>query len=320
MKIRLVRVCVEYLLSVFGWPIFAGRNPLARSGARLAQGMLLLMKYRVAAVSFLNTIPLIDNLVDTQVDLTRALPSRLAALLTSGEADVALVPVVEIFRGRAAAVVPGIGIACDGAVDSVKMFYRGELADLGRVRTDRGSRTSVALLHVLLGEAHDCRPVFVESEPVPGVLPEAGEGVLVIGDRCFAYEAALSEADAESVVALDLGAAWRELTGLPFIFAMWGVSGDFLGQADNAAITSLIRLLTQARDRGLAGLAELAAREAAAGKLGHKGEATPAAVAYYFRESLRYRLGEQEMAGLARFQELCIKHGLAPDGPAPTFL
>ena len=75
-----------------------------------------------------------------------------------------------------------------------------------------------------------------------------------------------------------------------------------------------------ARDHGLANLKEIAAREAAAGRLGHMGEATTEALDYYFRHSLRYVMGKEEMAGLHRFHELCVKHGVVPDGAALSIL
>ena len=50
------------------------------------------------------------------------------------------------------------------------------------------------------------------------------------------------------------------------------------------------------------------------------GEATPEALAYYFRQSLRYSLGDDEMTGLGRFHEYCVKHGVVPDGEAPSFI
>jgi predicted solute-binding protein len=68
--------------------------------------------------------------------------------------------------------------------------------------------------------------------------------------------------------------------------------------------------LVTAREYGLERLEILAAREAAAGSLGPGGEATPAALEHYFRHSLRYRLGSEEMAGVRRFRELCVAHRL----------
>ncbi len=281
------------------------------------------MVFRVAAVSFLNTIPLIDwfeQTGDSRVALSRALPSRLGGMLAGGEADVALLPVVEIFRGASGGMLPGTGIACRGDVDTVKMFHRGDPAGLKNVAVDRGSRTSVALLRILLREQFGIRPEFSEIEPQVDWRPAAGEGALIIGDRCFEFEKDLRENGDTDVAGYDLGGAWSKLTGLPFVFAAWAVAPDFLQKAGDEGLRELTNLLTRARDHGLAHLGEIAAREAAAGRLGHRGEATREALDYYFRHSLRYVLGEEEMAGLYRFHEFCVKHGVVPDGAAPSII
>ena len=279
------------------------------------------MVHRIAAVSFLNTIPLVDWFDQTGADrvvLSRALPSRLGGLLASGEADVALLPVVEIFRGASPGMLPGTGIACRGDVDSVKMFHVGDPARLTSVAVDRGSRTSVALLRILLQEQFGIHPEFSEIEPRPGWRPAEGQGALIIGDRCFEYEKELRENGETDVTGYDLGGAWHNLTGLPFVFAAWAVAPGFPEKVGDEGIQELTDLLTRARDHGLARLDEIAAREAAAGRLGHKGEATAEALDYYFRHSLRYVLGDEEMAGILRFHEFCVKHGVVPDGAAPS--
>ena len=279
------------------------------------------MIYRVAAVSFLNTLPLIERFLDgsdPRLTLTRALPALLADELASGRADVALLPVAEILRGRSGGLLaPGAGIACRGKVDSVKLFTTGDPGQLTRVRTDRGSRSSVALLQVLLAERWSCRPELIETEPVPGRLPESGEGVLVIGDRCFAYEKAFREAAPAGGRALDLGGLWFELTGLPFVFAAWAVAPDFVARAGAAGCRELAALLDEARADGRARCREIAAREAALGRLGPGGEATAAAITYYFERSLHFRLEEDDLAGIARFHELGLKHGVLPAGTPP---
>ena len=281
------------------------------------------MPYAVAAVSFLNTIPLIDwfeKTGDGRIALSRALPSLLSGMLASGKADVALMPIVEIFRGASGGMLPGTGIACRGDVDTVKMFYRGDPAGLVSVAVDRGSRTSVALLRILLAEQFGIHPEFKEIEPRPDWRPDEGQGALIIGDRCFEYEKTLREKGETDVDGYDLGGAWHQLTGLPFVFAAWAVAPGFLEKAGAKGVGELSDLLTQARDYGLAHLDEIATREAAAGRLGHRGEATREALDYYFRHSLRYVLGDEEMAGLRRFHEFCVKHGVVPDGAALSII
>ena len=281
------------------------------------------MVFRLAAVSFLNTIPLIDwfdQTGDERVVLSRALPSRLGGMLAAGQADVALLPVVEILRGVSPGMFPGTGIACFGDVDSVKMFYRGDLAKLTTVAVDRGSRTSVALLRILLQEQFGIRPEFSEMEPRPGWRPAANQGALIIGDRCFEFEKELRESGEAKVAECDLGGLWHQLTGLPFVFAAWAVAPGLPEKVGEKGLRELTNLLTEAREQGMASLDRIVAREAVAGRLGHRGEATIEALDYYFRQSLRYELGDEEMAGLNRFHELCIKHGIVPDGAAPWII
>ncbi|MBK9777494.1 MAG: menaquinone biosynthesis protein [bacterium] len=284
------------------------------------------MMYRIATVSFLNCLPLVEWFTtpegSARVVLSADLPSRLTAVLADDQADVALLPTAEILRGHAAGIIGGSGIACRGAVDSVKFYHRGPLADLRRVAVDRGSRTSVALLRILLAETAGVAPEFSEVEPAPGRLPGPGEGVLVIGDRCFAFDRWLREdAEARSALTpLDLGQAWFDHTGLPFVFAAWAAAPGFPGRAGPDGVRELGALLASARDWGLERVAALAAREAAAGCLGPGGEATPAALEYYFRHSLRYRLGAGELAGVHRFRDLCVAHGLVAPTTGPVLL
>jgi chorismate dehydratase len=281
------------------------------------------MIFRIAAVSFLNTIPLVEWFATNKAgghQVFPALPSRMSDLLQNGEADVALLPVAEAFRGQSGGILAGTGIACNGNVDSVKLFCRGPLNQIHKVLADRGSRSSVALVQVLLGELEGIRPELTQIEPRPGVMPGDRESILVIGDRCFEYEKQLLESGNTGIEAHDLGGMWLEMTGLPFIFAVWAIAPGFRDQWGEKGVNTLSQLLGEARDFGLANLDTLAAREAANGCLGYLGQSSPEAIVRYFRESLVYKLGDQEIAGMRRFHELCIRHGLVPDQAMPSIL
>jgi chorismate dehydratase len=278
--------------------------------------------YRLGAVSFLNTVPLIDWFYTEGSDrvlIQRDLPSRLAIQLEQDEVDVALLPVVEIFRGRSGGMLPGVGIAGFGNVDTVKLWSHGPMESLSRIYTDRGSRSSVALLQVLFGEMFDRCPDLVETEPVVGKLLGQGEGLLVIGDRCFGFEKYLKSHPCQDLWPHDLGEMWTSMTGLPFVFAAWAVSPRFVEAHGEEGVSEVKELLQASLSHGLDNLPGLAKIAASQGHLGYGGDATPQAIEYYFRESLRYRLGHEEMAGLLRFQELCFKQGLVKD-PAPLKL
>ncbi len=278
--------------------------------------------FSLAAVSFLNAIPLVEWFVtqESQTRLILDLPSRLPSFLRDGAADAALMPVVEVFREKNAGFISSAGIACRGPVDSVKLFTNGPAEEVKQILVDRGSRTSVALLRILMWEYFKIKPSFTEAKPQSGILPKPGEGILVIGDRCFEYEFGGAEEVASQLAIFDLGEMWFKLTGLPFVFATWSVAPGFLEKWGAGGAESLSSLLTTARDYGLNNLDVLASREAGKGRLGYLGQSTPDAIAHYFRESLVYKLGDQEYAGINQFHELCVKYGLVPDFTMPSVL
>jgi chorismate dehydratase len=255
---------------------------------------------RIGAVSFLNTVPLIEGLQDRPgIDLQRDLPSRLADLLFDGRIDVGLIPVVEYLRGVGTELAAGVCIASHGAVRTVKVFSRVPLEEATSVAVDRGSRSSVALLRVLLAELHDRHPDLHVVEPRPENLFHQHSTALVIGDRA-------EQISTDGLHVYDLGQMWHDLTGLPFVFAAW-VLGPHLAPVElDERRRALIRELGEARDRGLAQLPELAEREA---KL--RG-ADAADILDYWTHSIHYRLGDEELEGLRRFADLAADHDLVP--------
>ena len=249
---------------------------------------------RVGAVSFLNTVPLIEGLdAEPGIDVVRDLPSRLSTMLANGEVDVGLIPAVEYLRGVGGDMVPGLCIGAHGAVRTVKMFSRVPLRDVSYVAVDRGSRSSVALMNVLLGELHGLKPTLEEFEPRLDRLFERADTVLVIGDRADAV-------DPTGLHVIDLALLWNELTGLPFVFAAW-VMSESLVEPDRRR--RLITALHAAFERGWADLDAIAVRESEPRGI------DPRRMTSYWREFVHYRMGETELAGLRRFAELAAKHG-----------
>jgi chorismate dehydratase len=97
----------------------------------------------------------------------------------------------------------------------------------------------------------------------------------------------------------DLGEEWLKETGLPFVFAMWVARK---GAADSPEAA---RLFSEARDRGLANLTEIAEREAPRVGL------SPAVCLSYLRDNLHFTLGREERRGLALFHRLAARIGCA---------
>jgi chorismate dehydratase len=255
---------------------------------------------RVGAVSYLNAKPLYYRLSEyaPKVSLEIDLPSRLADRLSAGDLDVALIPSVEYLRGASTGyeILPGFAIAARGAVRSVKLFSRVPLDAIERLALDSGSRTSQALVRVWLEAKHGLRPECIEELPVGVPIQEStADAVLLIGDR------AMSVPEAPFHAVIDLAEAWRDLTGLPLVFALWVVrAGVDLGGLPEA--------LARCRAEGLAKAWELA--EAHGPRLG-----LDVATCYdYLTRALSYDLGEPEVLGFRTFAAMAARLGLAPEG------
>jgi chorismate dehydratase len=256
------------------------------------------MMIRIGAVSYLNTKPLIDGLAERlrgTGTLSVDLPSRLAAQLHSGQLDVALIPSIEYFRNPGYQIVSDTAIACRGPVWSVRLLSRVPVPEITRLALDEGSRTSVAMLRILLHEIHGLNPETLQL-PIDAD-PEAidADAVLLIGDR------AMHPAPGVYQEIWDLGDRWCRWTELPFVFAMWVVRP---GLAINLA--ELAVHLEASRDAGVARLEEIARQEAAANGL------TKEDLHRYFAENLHFRLGPGEQLGLQAFRERATALGLIP--------
>jgi chorismate dehydratase len=252
---------------------------------------------QVGAVEYLNTAPLIYNFREfaPEADLMLDVPSRLADRLAEGRLDVALIPSIEFFQNPGYSIVSDACIGCRGPVMSVKLFSRKTAAEIRRLALDEGSRTSAALVRILLKERFGLSP---ELEPLPigaSLEDTSADAVLLIGDR------AINSPPGRFAEVWDLGDEWWRWAKLPFVFAMWVARPGF-------EPGTLERAFRRSRDAGIAHLEEIAKREAAG-----KGLTVPQCLAY-LRDNLYFYLGPRERRGLALFYERTVEMGLAPAG------
>ena len=252
---------------------------------------------RIGAVSYLNTKPLVYGLAELapRAEIVYDLPSRLADELAAGRLDVALIPSVEYFQNPDYAIVSDACIGCRGPVLSVRLLSRAPLDKIRTLALDEGSRTSVALVRILLKERFGLSPRLL---PFP--LGQAAENVdadavLMIGDRAMHPPEGFCQQ-------WDLGEEWCRWADLPFVFAMWVARKDLLPELEEMAIA-----LARARDQGVSNLVAIAQREAAGVGLTHE------KCLSYLRDNLYFFLGPRERRGLELFREHAQKLGLAPE-------
>jgi chorismate dehydratase len=251
---------------------------------------------RLGSVSFVNARPLIyglDALPDVQ--LTLDVPANLLDGLRTSRFDLALLPVIDYQRMDGLQVLPAAGIGSDGRTLTVRIFSRTPIGQIRTLACDPDSHTSVALARVVLSRAYGVRPEFVELRRDALASQDAQ---LLIGDKVICEEPAGYPHQ------LDLGEAWKDLTGMPFVFAAW------MGQAE--AITATADATLRAAKRaGLANVDEIVERYAVP-----RGWPAPIAREYLTRY-LQFDIGDRQLEAIRTFHRLAAEEGIIPNPPRP---
>ena len=192
-------------------------------------------KIRVGAVSYLNTKPLIygfeHGMMRETVELKIDYPSKIASMLLEDKIDVGLVPVAVIPQMKEHYIISDYCISCDGEVASVCLFSEAPLHKIEKILLDYQSKTSVALLKILIKEYWKMDVKFIETNSGYQSKISESTAALVIGDRALQQRKI-------SAYKYDLGLEWKNFTGLPFVFAAWvsnkKLSNDFIHNFNEA--------------------------------------------------------------------------------------
>ena len=247
---------------------------------------------RIGSVPYLNSVPLTYG-IEEETDFV--VPSALAEKIRGGELDAALVSITEALFYEGYDILDGIAIASDGPVKSVFLAHHQQLEEIQTVYCDTASLTSVNLLRVLLA-VRGINPVF---EPLSDYSQASElENVLLIGNPGIDF---LRAPHKQTI--WDLGTAWKELTDLPFVYAVWALRR---GHHDEA----LRKKLLLAKENGINHLADIIATHS---------DYDAGFRQAYLGDHIRYDLGEREKAGLRRFFELLQKNSGNPV-IEPTFV
>lgn len=272
----------------------------------MTKPLLMPTELRLGLVPYLNVLPLAEGL-DAHIprnQWTSAIPRELAELLSAGEIDGATLPTFEVLRAGSYEVMPRCAIACDGPVRSVQIFSKVPLQDARRILLDRSSLTSANLTRVLVADLLQTTPELETSaEPIRADFDWRGapyDAFLVIGDVALEWEHDFPHQ-------LDLGVGWKELTGLPFVFALWAFRPGLLWTPES------IGLFRHCRESGERNAAAIARRHAGSHGLSEEN------LAHYLTHSVRYDLGPREWEAVGKYARRLARLGLV-SGDAPRLL
>lgn len=284
------------------------------------------MPLRVSTISFLNPAPLLFNFehepaataLREHYDVHYTLPSVCAAELHSGTADLGLIPIAALTPSLA--IVPGCTIASRDEVRSILLLVKNPShlstnEALRQVRTlaaDTASRSSVAYARILFEHFHHTRPTFLHQPADPLSMLASGDAALLIGDPALLareQRTAIDAASATPLLWLDLAHLWRELTGLPWVAAVWAVRPEALAPA-GLTRQQLIADLTASRDAGLTHTEQLVTEWAPRLNL------SPETVRTYLTRNIHYTLDRDCLRAIELFRTLAATIDALP--PLPT--
>ena len=199
--------------------------------------------------------------------------------MQSGDIDLALLPVAAIPSIPGARIISDYGIGADGNVVSVAIFSQVPIQEVSALYLDYQSKTSVTLARLLLDKHWKIAPELLQADE--NYIDKIGGTTagVIIGDRALQCLGRFKHV-------YDLSAAWKDYTGLDFIFAAWVANKDL----PEAFISSF----NEANRWGVAQLETVVAQNP-----------FPAYdLMTYYTENIKFLLDGLTHAGLNRFLEM----------------
>jgi chorismate dehydratase len=276
---------------------------------------------RVSTIAFLNPAPLLYNFeheptaatLRQHYDVHYTSPSICAAELNSGAADLGLIPIAALTPELA--IVPGCTIASRDEVRSILLLVKNPdrlpipeaLQQVRTVAADTASRSSVAYTRILFEHFHQTHPTFLDLPADPVTMLASADAALLIGDPALLAREHRTAIDPSKtpLLWLDLAHLWRELTGLPWVAAVWALRLESLAPS-GLTPQQLIADLTASRDAGLAHTEQLV------------NEWTPRlavssnTIRTYLRHNIHYTLDPDCLRAIELFRTLAAKINALP--------
>ncbi len=175
-------------------------------------------KIKISVVSYLNSKPFLygifKNDFDRFIDISLDYPAECARKLLNNEVDLGLIPVALIPNLKESHIISDYCIGTNGPVKTVCLFSDKPINEIKNIYLDYQSKTSVQLLQILLKDYWKSSPTLLHASHDYIKHIKGNTAGIVIGDRTIGLEK-------QFAFVYDLGAIWKEMTELPFVFAAW---------------------------------------------------------------------------------------------------
>ncbi len=233
------------------------------------------------------------------------LPAQCADELSAGTADIGLVPIASLATTPGLRILPGCTIASKGRVRSLLLVRRAgqPLRDLRSVAADTASRTTIAYSRILFHKWGNPNVPFVPMAGDLDTMLDRSDAAIIIGDpalMALEERANRFERTGEELAYHDLAEEWRNLTGLPFVSAIWGLRNGI------ALEENIERDFVHSRDHGLANIDALVQHWSRQLPLSEK------TIRSYLTTNIHYVLDEECIEGMRGFFRMAAETGVLP--------
>ena len=280
-------------------------------------------KLRISIVEYLNTAPLVwgfsNGPLQGKYDLSFTVPSQCAEDLRCAHADVAIIPAIEYQRIPGLAILPDLAIASKKEVRSLLIIAKKPIEQVKSFALDRSSRSTQVLTRILCADPWRITPQFFEALPDLSEMLSRADAALLIGDPALRLSvgiesdtgiarpgetvcqaATLGISHSELLYIYDVAGAWRSLTGLPAVLAVWAARPE-------SATPELTRDFLASRDFGLAHIEEISYQAS------QDLELPQATLESYLRNHIDFSLDTENRRGLELYFAYAAKLGLIPE-------
>lgn len=269
---------------------------------------------RLGRIGYLNVLPIYypleNGLIQGDFEVISGPPAHLNGLLSRGELDISAGSSIEYARRpEQYRLLPDIAIGSRGPVQSVLLLSRVPLKDLNgeTILVSSQTHTSAALLRILCARRFGIRPDFESGDATrllkQGQRPKA---ILAIGD-----EALILRHHRAYPVKVDMGEAWREWTGLPFIFGVWMSQKEALDK-DSGRTLEAIDIMRRAKTWGTDNMPFICSYASEHGPLNQEQMCS-------YMDGLVYDFREEEQEGLRLFFRYLKETGQIDKAPPLRF-